>query len=524
MPASERPDTVVIGAGHNGLVCACYLARAGQRVLVVERRADIGGCTRTIPFPGAAGTLVNTCADVDIFFHGGPVPRELDLASAGLEMLTRDVAYFVPFRDGRSVFLSSDLDATVREIRKLSRHDAAAWPGFMDYWEEVFRRLEPVEQDVPPAVGGLAEALGGDRLAEELMQLMIAPPRVAAEAWFESPEMLGILAWQTSLYGASPDTPGTGLGIGHLPGSIFAGIQRPRGGTGALCAALRRRLESFGGAVRTGAAVRRIALDDGGAAVGVVLEDDTRIACRTVIASIDAKRVFRHLIEPAYVTDDLRRTVAGITVQNVGTYRLSIAVDGPLAFAQRYELDARAARLALEASPILNADTWGTVADGWKQITEARVREDGLNTTWVGVPTAMDTTLAPSGWHVVSFAEYAPYDLAQGTWEEVREQTAERIIEEWERYCPGTRARIRARWTQTPTDLHRETGNLMGNPFHIDQSAYQSFGMRPAPGLARYATPFAGLYLSGSGTHPGGGVTGLPGRNAATVVIEGAQA
>jgi beta-carotene ketolase (CrtO type) len=510
-------DVAVVGAGHNGLVCAGYLARQGLRVAAFEQREDIGGCTRTIDFPRAPGFRVNTCADVDIFFHGGPVPRELELQKYGFEPLERELAFCAPLEDGRRLLIWHDEERTLKEIRRISQRDADSYSAYLEYWREAFRRLGPIEEDAPPAPDELIAALGGDGWATEFYELLISPPQAFARTWFQSDVMRGFMAWHAALYQVPPDEPGSGLGLGHLAGCVLTGITRPRGGMSGLCGSLERCLTESGGVVRRGSPVSEIVID-GERVAGLTLADGERVSATAVVSSIDARRVFGGLADERVLAAPERAAVARITVNDVGLMRVSLALRGLPAFRHADGDAATPDHEVAKASFMLDADSWEKVQSQWN-----RVRDGDLppiaNNMWIGIPTAMDPGLAPAGGHVVSFAEYVPYRLRDGSWESRREEAAERVIDSWSRIAPDTRRQLEAVWIQTPEDLERETGNINGNPFHIDQTFHQMFGMRPTPQLSRYRTPVDGLYLSGSGTHPGGGVTGLPGRNAARTVL-----
>ena len=511
-------DYVVIGAGHNGLVCAAYLARAGYEVTVLEARDDIGGCTRTISFPGTDGWKVNTCADVDIFFHPTAVPRELELGRFGWKPMHREVVFFAPFSDGSSLFIWRDEDRTAKEITRFSPRDAKGYRDYLAYWREAYSRLERVEAGSPPAPGDLVASLGGDMWAEEFFRLLVSPPKAVASEWFESPQMQGIMAWQTGLYHVSPDEPGAGLGLGHLAGCVLNGITRTLGGMGVLCNCLRRCLENAGGVVRTGARVREVVVDHE-RATGVRLDTGERIEARKgIVSSIDARRVLLDMLGEGTLDAHDRAVVQGITVGNIAIWRVSLALNEAPIFSARYGLDEASMGEALKSSIMLETDSWESIQIGWEQTRRGELA-DIANNMWIGIPTAMDPDLAGSRGHVVSFAEYVPYALAQGTWEERRSEAVDRVVASWERHAPLGAGQVRAVWSQTPEDLERETGNIHGHPFHIDQTFHQMFGLRPAPSLAQYRSPVEGLYLSGSGTHPGGGVTGLPGRNAAQAIL-----
>jgi beta-carotene ketolase (CrtO type) len=516
----DDADYVVVGGGHNGLVCAAYLAQAGLSTIVVERAPELGGCTRTIDFPGAPRYRVNTCADVDIVFHTTPISQELQLSRFGFRTLEREAVFFAPFRDGRSLFIWRDLDRTAEGIRRFSEKDADAYVGYIRFWEEAFRRLTSIDEDPPPSPSKLGAALGGDVWAERFLQFLVTPPDELAKRLFESPQMQGILGWQAALYGAPPDQPGTAIGLGHLAMCVLNGITRPDGGMGTLCSALRACIEAHGGRTIVGDGARQVLLRKG-TAVGIRTDSGVEVIARHgVVASIDAWRVFRQLVPPGTLPTEVEREVDGISVNNVGLMRVSLALRGEPQFDDRFGSGSAFLRDSLQASLILNADSWDAIQQPWNVVREGDIPLTG-NNMWIGIPTAMDSAAAPPGHHVISFLNYVPFRLARGTWTERSQESVDAVLRTWGSYSSITASLIDAMWVQTPDDLHAETGNIHSNAFHIDQAFHQMFGMRPTVSLSQYTTPVEKLYLTGSGVHPGGGVTGLPGRNTARRILAG---
>jgi phytoene dehydrogenase-like protein len=238
-----------------------------------------------------------------------------------------------------------------------------------------------------------------------------------------------------------------------------------------------------------------------------------------VVSGIDARRVFLELIEEEVLPPEDRRAVEKISVNNVGLMRVTLALSDLPRFDARYGKTEEFVRNSMQASIMLECDSWESIQGPWNTVRDDEL-PDVANNMWIGIPTAMDDSLCGTGRHLISFAEYAPFRLSKGTWTERKDEAAERVIRSWSRYSGRTRDLIQGVWVQTPEDIHRETGNINSNAFHIDQTFHQMFGMRPTTRLSQYRTPVDRLYLSGSGVHPGGGITGLPGRNTAAALID----
>jgi phytoene dehydrogenase-like protein len=527
MSASNTFDVVVIGGGHNGLVTAGFLARGGLRVLVVERRGIVGGACVTEEI--APGFRASTAAYVASMMRP-EVIRGLGLTKYGLRMTPCDPLLFVPSRNGRPLFLWQDPRRTAAGIEKYSTRDARA---FLEFDAEIKRLATYLEQffmEPPPALGGGLASLRDlariglrmrrltDEDAGRLVLFLTASVADLVEARFETPEVRNLIA-ASNVLGAHNGPMSQGSASGLLFHSLSGGdalsqgyMGHVHGGMGTISEALASAAKAHGAVVRTGAPVARILVENG-RANGVVLESGEEIRARVVASNADPKRTFLKLIDARHVEgrflDDIRR----------------IKMAGPCAkvnFALTHA--PTLTQWPANLSPAEKSDF--TVSHGidyheraWDECKHGRAS----SRPYVDcvVPTHLDPTLAPPGKAVLTaFVEYAPYRLAEGDWTTEREKLADRVVDTIEEVAPGFRASVIGRDILSPVDLEERFGLTEGNIFHGDLNLGQLFLGRPVPGWARYRTPVRGLYLCGAGVHPGGGVTGAPGYNAAQQVLK----
>jgi phytoene dehydrogenase-like protein len=528
VPAGRRRghDAIVIGAGHNGLVTACYLARAGLRVLVLERRHLVGGaCVSEETFPGFK---VSTAAYVNSLFRK-EIVRDLRLGDHGFEVLPRSPSSFTPLPDGRSLTLGPDPDLTRAEIARFSERDAARYPEYEAMLERVAAFVEPTLDVTPPDLlrpgpRGLLQLLGLGRSfarlgdgASEAVELLTGPARTILDRWFESTELKATLATDAIIGAmASPSTPGTGYVLFHHVMGETDGRRGVwgyvRGGMGGLTQALARAARDLGVEIRCEAPVARIAVRDG-RVIGVVLESGDECPAPIVASNADANVTFLRLLAPEALPPGFRAAVSRISYESAslkinvalgelpsftacpGTapgpqHRGTIHICPDLDYIERAYDDAKYGRPS--ARPVLECT----------------------------IPSVVDPTVAPPGRHVMSiFVQYAPYALRGTSWDEVGEAFADRCFALLDEYAPNFSRSVLARQVLTPLDIERVFGLTGGNIFQGAMTPGQLFSLRPVPGHAGYRTPVAGLYLCGAAAHPGGGVMGLPGWNAAREIL-----
>jgi phytoene dehydrogenase-like protein len=510
-------DIVIVGAGHNGLVTAAYLARKGLRVLALERRPVVGGaCVTEEVFPGCK---VSTAA----YLTGLLLPeviRDLELPRFGYTVMAKDPPSFTPLPDGRCLFLWQDQRRSCEEIAKFSRRDAEAYPAYVARLDRLARFVEGLLAVTPPNLPprawqdwmGLA-ALGRKILRlpaqprADLIRIMTQSVRDFLDGWFESDALKVTLATD-GVIGANggPMTPGTAYVLLHHCMGEVNGVRGVwgfvRGGMGGLTQALARSAEAHGATIRVAAPVDRILVRDG-RVTGVALESGEEIPARVVASNADPKRTFLHLVGPEHLEGEFAHAVDRINMEGV-SMKVNLALGELPRFRALPGTEVGPQhRATIHLCPSLEA-----MEQAWDDAKYGRPSARPM--LEVTIPTTYDDGLAPPGIHLMSnFAQYAPYRLAGNqTWADIREAIADRVIQELCEYAPNVRGAILHRHILTPADLESEYGMTGGNIFHGAMSLDQLFCLRPVAGWARYRTPIRGLYLCGSGAHPGGGVTG----------------
>src|SRR5262245_28730271 len=518
-------DAILVGGGHNGLTAAAYLARAGLSTLVLERRPIVGGaCVTEEIAPGCRASTTSYIASM----LRPEVIRDLELARHGLRMVPCDPALFVPFPDGTAVPWWSDRARTVSELSKLSAADARTFVRVDDELKRLARYLQPFFLEPPPDVGargwtGLLEALRVGRRFHGISASEVG--RMVAfltgslgdflDRNYES-EKVKTLFLANNVYGkhGGPYSPGTALGLlFHLLSGGEHELQgfygHVLGGMGAITQAMASAARGFGAEILTGAAVASIDVQ-GGRARGVVLEDGRAIAAPVVVSNADPKRTFLGLVPKAALPDEFRVAIEGIKMDGPCA-KVNFVLSEEPKFTGMPAAFTKPQRALATLVPSLE------FAERCYNIARTGEIPEEL---WVDcvVASNVDPTLAPEGRHVMTtFVQYVPYRLKNGagTWDDQRELLGDRVVKKIAEYAPNVPKSIVARQVLTPLDLERVYGLTEGNIFHGDLSLEQLFFMRPVAGWARYRTPVGGLYLCGAGAHPGGGVTGAPGHNAA---------
>lgn len=527
---ADAYDAIIVGGGHNALVAAAYLARAGRRVVVLERRERVGGAAETADLGGVrVPRLAHTVGRLR-----PSVVRDLGLRSHGLRLASPDVRVFAPAADGRAVTLWADQARTVDSLRAWSDRDADAYPDFDRLVRSLGRFLGDIAAQTPPDIKspGLGDALAGLKLGRTFRGLgkrdahtilRVLPMAIAdfvAEA-FETDAVRAAIAWRGVQYcAAGPWSAGTtavflGDSAGNDGGAagqtVFA-----IGGPGALSAALDGAIVAAGGEVRTGADVVAITSRDG-AVTGVALASGEEIASSVVVSGLDPKRTLTTLCDPVAVGPSMLWRAGNLRTPGVVS-KVNLVLDALPRFAAAGGDDEALLRGRILLAPGIDVLERSHDASKYGRVGESLVME-------ATIPSLVDPSLvedAAAGSHAMSVVvQYTPYVLRDGSWDEAerREGVANAVIGALSDLAPGFASLVREREVLTPLDLERDYGLTGGHPLHGEPGLDQFFLWRPFLGHARYRLVLDGLYLAGSGAHPGGGVTGQPGQNAAREIL-----
>jgi phytoene dehydrogenase-like protein len=507
-------DAIVIGGGHNGLVAAGYLARAGRKTLVLEARGIVGGaCVTEELIPGSQWS---SCAFIAGLLRP-EIIEALELNRFGLEMYQGDALSFALFPDGSHLFLWKEIDRTLRELEKFSVKDAQAFVDFGLRLQKFAGLVTPWLMKPPPSRSQLLAAFdeaGEQELFDEFTALSV---RDLLDRYFDDERIKSFLTFfgMVSIWGG-PSTPGTSYVWGHHSWGEFEGqfgqYGYVRGGMGAITRALAKSAEHHGAEIRLNAPVRRIVVERG-RCVGVELASGERIEAAQVLSNADPKRSLLSLVEPRHLDSAFRDRVAEID-QRGSMARIHLLIDELpqyLPYRDAGEGPQHHGHQLLGASRETFELAWeaqrrGVFPDSY--VIEAVIQS------------VTDPALAPPGRHTMTLGiQQLPFELAGTTWDDEKERWADAVLKDLFRYAPNLRGHIVGRAIITPLDLDREYLITGGNIFHGSMFLDQLFGARPLTELAGYRTPIENYYLSGSGTHPGGGVMGASGHNAAMTAL-----
>ena len=526
--AEQQSDVVIIGAGHNGLVCAFYLARAGLKVTLLERRPVAGGAAVTEEFhPG----FKNSVASYTVSLLQPEIIRDLDLSAHGLKVVPRKLANFLPIDDARSLAVGGD--GTKAEVAKFSVRDAEKLDAYYARLGAVADLIRGMMLETPPNVteGGLLAAIPeliragklGKRAGEldlvakrDLLALFGRSAGDYLDGWFESDPIKACFGFDGVVGNyASPYTPGTGyVLLHHLIGEsngVRGAWGHAIGGMGAITQAMAKACGEKGATIAVRAGVREVLVEHGRAA-GAVCENGDVYRAPIVVSNLNPRLLFQRLVDPALLPEDFRSRIATYRGGS-GTFRMNVALSELPRFACKPEPgDHMTAGIIIAPSlGYMDLAYTDARASGWSQNPIVEML----------VPSTLDDSLAPEGRHVASlFCQHVAPKLPEGrSWDDHREGVADVMIDTVDRAAPGFKRSVLGRQILSPLDLERVFGLLDGDIMHGKLELDQLFSARPVLGHGNYRAPIKGLYMCGSGTHPGGGVTGAPGHNAAREIL-----
>ena len=522
MSAFER-DVVLIGGGHNGLACAAYLAQAGLDVLVLERRDIVGGAAVTEePWPGYR----ISSASYVVSLMPPRIVEELDLDRHGYRVSIISPDYFVPFPDGTSLTLWGDLSRDAENIGRFSKKDADAYVEFDRSFDRVAGLLKDLLYVVPPNVrirdvarwvrtaGRIRSWTGRD--VHEMVRLFTMSAADFLDEWFEDERVKGALATQAVIGGwCGPMSPGSAYVLMHHWIGEVAGHAGAwgwvRGGMGGVSTALARAAESAGAEIRTNAEVQRVAIDASGRSVGVELSDGSLVRARRVVSNAHPITTYLDLVGEDRLPDEVVRDIKRYRTRS-GSVKVNVALSELPSFPS-WDQEGRLHMGLSAVSPSIEY-----LERAWDDAKYGSPSEHPY--VEVVFPTAHEEGLAPPGKHVMlAFCQYGPYELRSGSWDDERERFGKRVIQTVGQFAPNLPGAVEHMEVLAPPDIEARFGLIGGNIMQGELSPDQMFSFRPIPFYGDYRSPVPGLYLCGAGTHPGGGVMAVPGRNAAMVVL-----
>jgi phytoene dehydrogenase-like protein len=500
-------DVIIIGAGHNGLITAAYLAQAGYEVAVFERREIVGGAVSTKEL--ISGYQIDLGGSAHILIRQTPIVEELELTQYGLEYIDLDPMFVAPFPDGDVISIYRDLDRTAEQIETTFPGQGEAYRSFVSDWRGFARTMRNLFLASPsPWQIGKEMILGESSPLPWHQELrhILRPYEHVLRSYFDEEKLQTLIAWMAAQSGPPPTEPLTGpFALWH---ALYheGGVARPKGGSGMLTQALRSHVESHGGDVFTNAPVDEILIEHG-RATGVRVRGEI-LTSHGVCSATHVKDTFDHLLPPEYRPE----SADGLRIGNGFGVMLRLALDEPVEYRAA---PGPAARTGLQ---LLCRDL-SQIRTAYGEYLGKRPASDPPIVAMTF--SAADETLAPEGGEILwLWGQYFPYELAGArTWEDIADTVADRLIDQFERYAPGIRKHIVGQLFQHPQWLESKLGLFRGNVMHLEMSIDQMFASRPALGLSSYRGPVENLYLTGASTHPGGGIMGASGRNAARVIL-----
>ncbi len=518
MNSQKKYDVAVIGAGHNGLTCACYLAKAGLKVIVLERRHIAGGavCTEDDLIEGYK---IDVGSSAHIMIHLTPVIKDLELEKFGLQYIDCDPFAFAPLADGSgAIYFWKDVDKTCESIAKISPEDADRYKQFVTEWEKLNQGVFEAFLK-PPTVFNLGRHMifgtKSKNPADMVRKLMTSYGSLVKET-FRHEGLRSAMAWLAAQSGPPPTAMASGDFLGWHSMIHKSGVKRPRGGSGALTQAMARCLEHHGGEILLNAEVAKIEVENNETGA-IILENSEKIEAEKIVSNAHVHTLFLKLIGKENLPADLAERIENVRIGNGFGMIVRCAVS--------------------ELPDYTAVPSGGKPSDCHHGLQLLCPSMDYLEKSYAdylnGIPSknpgalamtfsAVDDTLAPAGKHTLFiWGQYYPYELSNGEhWKDIEDREADRLIEVVNRYAPNVKNSIIERFVQSPLDLEQRIGLLRGNVMHVEMDFDQMFLFRPLPEMSQYKTPIKNLYLTGASTHPGGGVFAASGHNTAQVVLK----